>query len=808
MDNKEAAFLAKLRATFKIEAEEHLKKLNSDLLNLEKNQSDIPQELLESVFREAHSLKGAARSVNHDVIQVICQTMETVLSALKQQRIAPSPNMFDALYSSIDLIGKLLEDTSDIEAKNLLNPMIQKLEALLKPSPEKPESQLQETSTRKKDVKADTKPVNTTEGPALSVPVPPTPETKETVPTPATLKTEVEPQKPSVAAVEHPKETSPEKKPASSDGAHHNANRTIRVSINKLDRLFQQTEELLTVKLTSQQQLQELKRMEKTLRQWQKEFIHIEGDIRQWLVKNVPPQKIDENKMPFFFERHHSFVKSLRENVLHLIKSTSQDYRLLGGMVDSLLDDTKKLLMQPFSTLLETFPRMVRDLSHQLNKEIQFEIQGDNIEIDRRILEEMKDPLIHLIRNCIDHGIEPANERNLKNKPAVGTIRVSASQLSSNSVEIVVSDDGRGISHALVKETAVKQKVITQKEADTLTDDEVTMLIFHSGVSTSQIVTELSGRGLGMGIVAEKVDKLGGQLSIDSKSTGTNIRIVLPLTLATFRGIQLKVADQNFIMPTHNVKRVLRVWSGDVRSVENRMTISIDGRALSYVHLKDVLGISASSPPEQKNNWLTVLIIKAAEQTVAFGVDGVMNEQEVLVKRFGKQLTRVKNILSATVMEMGKVVPILNPSDLVKSIIGGTFMHSNLHSKDGTNVQSARKILLAEDSVTTRMLLKNILESAGFEVTSAVDGLEALKLLKEKKVDLLLTDIEMPNMNGFVLTENVRQTESLKHLPVILCTSLTSQEDREHGVSVGANAYLDKSSFTQSLLLDIIEKLL
>lgn len=814
MDSKEAAFLAKLRATFKIEAEEHLKNLNKELLNLEKCQSDLPpQDLLESIFREAHSLKGAARSVNHDVIQLICQTMENVLSALRQKRIKSSPNMFDTLYSTVDLIGKLLEENVDPKSKNMLTLMIQKLDALLNTVSEEPENQTKDISTS-----------NTSPPSSLTS----IPEGEKTTPILSTTEIEktasllsiraFKKNSKSIPEVEDspslpPKpeieksESNSEKKPSFSDGPPQASERTIRVSLNKLDSLFQQAEELLTVKLTSQQQLYELKKMEKSLRQWQKEFLLIEGDIQQYLVKNVAPQKIDENKMPVFFERHHTFVKYLRENLSGLIKSTSQDYRLMGSMVDSLLDDAKKLLMQPFSTLLETFPRMVRDLSHQLKKDVKFEIQGDNIEIDRRILEEMKDPLIHMIRNCLDHGIESAEIRKQKNKPPTGTIRVSAAQLSGNSVEIVVSDDGQGILHEMVKATAVKQKVITQKEADTLTEDEATRLIFHSGVSTSQIVTELSGRGLGMGIVAERVDKLGGQLSISTKPTGTSIRMVLPLTLATFRGIHLKAADQIFIMPTHNVKRVVRIWSEEIKSVENRMTISIDGKALSYVPLKDVLGISTPNPIEQSSSWLTVLIVKAGEQVVAFGVDEVLNEQEVLVKRFGKQLTRVRNILSATIMEMGKVVPILNPSDLVKSIMGGSFMQSG-PSNNGAQSKEIKRIILAEDSVTTRILLKNILESAGFDVTVAVDGLEALKLLREKKFDLLLTDIEMPNMNGFELTENVRQSESLKNLPVILCTSLTSQEDREHGVEVGANAYMDKSSFTQSLLLDIIEKLL
>ncbi len=804
MGDKEAAFMAKLLATFKVEAEEHLKNLNEGLLALEKTGLEKPSaELLQTVFREAHSLKGAARSVNHDVIQLICQSVESVFSALKHQQITFSPVIFDTLYASLDLITKLLETPQKTESKILVAEMIAKLDALLIPfkaivkEPSK-ESLVTESANIASKPTANIKQPNNVPEQANLTDVPQ--DLKIESPEQTLLKNKQE----KVAEVKvEPLPTKVET--SSSHETHsHSADKTVRVSLSKLDKLFQQTEELLTIKMASQQQLSSLKLMGKLLKEWKKESMHLQKDIENTQYHEGKK----DNNTSMFFELHHRFIDSLNEALSPLIRSTNIDFRFLGGMIDSLLDDTKKLLMQPFSTLLETFPRMVRDLSHQLGKEVQLDVQGAGIEIDRRILEEIKDPLIHLIRNSLDHGIEIPEERKKKGKISSGTIKVIASQLSGNSVEIIVADDGGGISLDILKQSAVKNKILSQKEADLLSDEESIKLIFHSGISTSKIVTNLSGRGLGMGIVGEKVDKLGGRLSVESKSSGTSIKIVLPLTLATFRGIQLKVCDRDFVMPTHNVQRVLKIDKKEIKSVENRSMVSIDGCAYSYVHLKDVLGI-AQMQTEINDDSLTIIIVKAAEQVIAFGVDAILNEQEILVKRFGKQLTRVKNILSATVMEMGKVIPILNPSDLVKSII-----LENYHSTNPTILQNetaenrTKKILLAEDSVTTRMLLKNILEASGYDVIVAVDGAEAFRMLKETQVDLLLTDIEMPNMDGFTLVENVRKINTLQNLPVILCTSLCSPADREKGIEVGAQAYLDKSSFTQGHLLDVIKKLL
>lgn len=751
MTETEAAFLERMKGLFRVEAEEHLNVLSKGLIALEgKPEPKAQKEWIETIYREAHSLKGAARVVNFVAIQEICQSLESVLSAWKNNKISVTTELFNTLYSTLDLIKGYISPSNTQAAvtdQQHLNALIKDLNGALvnrtlDSNGTQPHSEISSISS---------------------------PETtKEHVPEPIH-------QEPIM-------------------------DKTIRVSTKKLDKLFQQVEETLIIKLTANQRVAAIKDMQNSFKKWEKQSAHMQNDSFQ-----------------------QDFIKSFKEDLDRLAKATSQDYRVFSGMVDSLLDDTKKVLMQPFSTLLETFPLMIRDLSHKIGKEVSFNTAGGDIEIDRRILEDMKDPLTHLLRNSLDHGIESPGDRVKKGKPKEGKISIAATQVSGNSMEIVISDDGSGIDYAKVKEAALKLGIISTVDADNLSQQEASRLVFHSGVSTSPIITDLSGRGLGMGIVSEKVEKLGGQIFLETtKDQGTTFRIVLPLSLATFRGIHVKISDRDFIVPTHYVKRVIRMNPQDIKTVEGQETVQLDQKTLSYIHLCDMLRIprvaatardipennTSGNPAEQHIKKLLVIIIKAAETMVAIGVDAILCEQEVFVKSLGNQLQRVPNISAATVSEWGKVIPILDAYDLVKSFQkeGASRKSSAASSKDKAT-PSKKTIIIAEDSLTARTLLKNIVDTAGYNVKTVVDGAEAFSLLKTEHADLLLSDIEMPRMDGIELTRKVRGDEKLKNLPIILCTSRGSREDREQGIDAGANAYLDKSNFEQSNLLDIIHKL-
>ena len=431
---------------------------------------------------------------------------------------------------------------------------------------------------------------------------------------------------------------------------------------------------MLAVKLTSRQRAADLRQLLDGVVIWQRQWSKLMPELRATLASiEKAERKIRTGsrcrpvaKLTEFMEWSDEHIKLLQARLSAVVKTSDHDRRLAATMIDTLLEDTKKLLMLPCSTLLEAFPKMVRDLSRDQAKEVDLVVRGGDVEIDKRVLGEMRDPLIHLLRNAVDHGIEDPQKRELAGKPARGAIHVAVSPVDGNKIEIIVSDDGGGIDPVEVKQAAIRHKVITADAASALGEQEVLGLIFRPEVSTSRMITEISGRGLGLSIVKEKVERLGGRVEVETrKGTGTTFRLHLPLTLATFRGLLVHCANQPFVIPAANVERVLRVLPADVLTVEMRETIPLSGKVVSLVRLSDVLGLAG--PPEPAGQSFTVAVLAAGDWRVAYRVDAILNEQEVLVKRLGKPLSRVRNIAGATVLGTGKAVPILNADDLLKS---------------------------------------------------------------------------------------------------------------------------------------------
>lgn len=379
-------------------------------------------------------------------------------------------------------------------------------------------------------------------------------------------------------------------------------------------------------------------------------------------------------------------------------------------------------------------------------------------------------------------------------------------QSGGNRVEITICDDGKGIDVEGIKKKAVSNGLVSEGELERMTEEEVVRLIFRSGISTNAIITELSGRGVGMGVVLEKVEKLNGSIRVETKqNVGTTFLISLPLTIATFRGIYVEVADEEYIFPTQYLVRVLRMEKNKLRLIKGKQAVTIQGHHYSYVSLADLLGYSSQGI--SRNKFLYILLIKVTETTFAVGVENILKEQEVLIKSLGNQLKKVQNIAGVTITDEGKVVPVLDPFDM-KNFLENTYKPSQIANLEQVDENKQHTIMIAEDSSTARMLLKTILESAGYLVKTSVDGAEALANLKTIKADLLVSDVEMPRMDGFELTKRLRHSEEFKNLPIVLCTSRGSKEDREHGIEVGANAYINKNDFQQGHLLEIISKLL
>lgn len=757
-------FLKKLLATFRVEADEHIQAMSSGLVELEKMPAgEQRSESVESIYREAHSLKGAARAVNLAEIESVCHALESVFAGLKSNRVAATPPLFDLLHQSLEALGGLLVSAGQAKAgaqKQAVAALVRRLEAALKGAP-----------------------------PAM----------------------QVAPAAPSAAPAEPV--ASPD--PAAGLQTSNRDTGTIRVRTAKLDSVMRQTEELLAPRLAAGERARELRKLGTTLAVWKKELAKLRPAMRVVERSFGPPQQTsgaaiaqrELTKLLEYLDAEPSLMKLIEDRLTKLEASAAHDHRALGAMVDGLLHDVKEMHMLPFSSLLEAFPRLARELARDQGKQVELVIRGDEIEIDRRILEQIKDPLNHLLRNCVDHGVEQSAARERKGKPAHATISITVAHKDGSKVEILVADDGTGIDVAKVKAAAAKLGMMSVEDLEKLNEREALALVFQSGVSTSPIITDLSGRGLGLAIVRERVERLGGTIALETQpDKGTSFRIVLPLTLATFRGVLVRAGDPMFIIPAVSVERVALVAVKDIRTVENRETITLAGQALSLVHLADVLEIPRATGASADN--AQVVVLGLGVDRIAFRVDAVLAEQEVLVKALGQQLKRVRNLAGASVLGTGQVVPVLNVPDLMQSATRPAASPLARFTDEQHAAAAKLSILVAEDSITSRALIKNILESAGYSVTTAVDGVEAYTALKTGTFDLLVSDVEMPRMDGFDLTAKVRSDKRFAPMPIVLVTALESREHRERGIDVGANAYIVKSSFDQSNLLEIIRRLI
>jgi two-component system chemotaxis sensor kinase CheA len=726
MTATEEEFLRSLRATFKVEAAEHLQDIGTGLLELEKAAAPAEQRpLIETVFRAAHSLKGAARAVNFTEIESLCQSLEDLFAEWRRRESVPTPSTLDTAHRAIDRMSQAIAAPAVAE---------------------RTDSRIVE-------------PTATPLQPASALP---------------------------------------------------GETETVRITTSSLDARLLEAEEMLAAKLAAEQRASDLGALAGQFEQWRKEWARIEPRTRVLQPALERPRDAavgpDLHALAEFFDWNRDYLRALEGKVSALRRTAEQDRLLIGKLVDDLLENSKKLLMLPLATLGGLLSKLVRDLCRDQGKEAELVIRGEEVTIDKRILEQLKDPLIHLLRNCVDHGIETPEQRRRAGKPPRAAITLTVSPVNSNQVEISVSDDGAGIDVEKVRAAAGRRGLVAPNTPDQLGESAALALVFETDVSTSPMITRVSGRGLGLAIVREKAEKLGGRVAIESRRTvGTTIRMTLPLTLATFRGVLIESARRLFIVPTAQVERVTRFKSQEIQTVEGRRTLDLNGRAVALVDLAEVLQLPSTPSKPDLPESTPVLVLGAGEQRVAFMVDAVQGEREVLVKRLTRPLSRVRNIAGATVLGSGELAPILNVSDLLKS--ARTAVGALRTAAAMPSAAPAKKILVVEDSITSRMLLKGILESAGYEVKTAVDGIDAFTALRAEHFDLVVSDVEMPRMNGFDLTARIRAERTLAEVPVVLVTALESREDRERGIDVGANAYLAKSSLDQSDLLEALRRL-
>ena len=584
------------------------------------------------------------------------------------------------------------------------------------------------------------------------------------------------------------------------------ATESVRVAVDKLDALLTQAGELAVTHLRVRQRQSELRSLRDEVDAARREWRNTRG-LRASLRRAGRPSRQLEAMLHVVEQAEQSSV-ALLQRIDELSVQLGRDTAQLGLVTRAVESEVMAVRLLPIATVSTLLERTLRDLIRSTGKEVQLIVEGADTEIDRKILELVRDPLMHLLRNAVDHGIEPPDVRVASGKPRVGTARLGAA-LHGGFVEIEMSDDGAGLDAGTLRASAVRKGLLSEDQASAMDDAAVMDIIFQPGFSTRTSVTELSGRGVGLDVVRQHIQQLNGQVWVTSQpGSGTHFTLRVPLTLATTRAVLVEDSGQLLALPIGLIERSARVREQHIASFENRRAVTVEGRPVPVVELASVLE-RPSHAARQPDEWRPLVILQQGERRLAILADKLVGEQEIVVKHLGWPLRHVPNVSGAAVLGSGETVVILNPSDLLHN---GTRLASAAPRSANANLavtpRHVSRVLAVDDSLTTRTLMRSILEAAGYDVSVAADGLAALALLQGQSFDLVVSDVEMPRMNGFELTEAIRRDERMRQTPVILVTSLGGADHRERGVTAGADAYIVKAAFDQGQLLDAVSRLL
>lgn len=692
-------FMKQLVLMFQAELDEHMQVMTGELLRLESlppgNDRD---DCLNTLFRSAHNIKGAARGVDARDIERIAHGLESLLASVRTMAYGSGARVVDLCLSALDGMKLSVESLDDPDGPAVnISGLLERLEHW----------QGEQSQT--------------------AAPVPP----------PSRIVTE-----PPVAA------------PA--DGSREPA--LTRIALHRLETVTALVEELMASRIEMEDQLQELQAQQ-----------------------------------------------GLYSPAGRLVKGLRGCGNRIGLMAGKLQDQIRLMRMMPVSTLLLPLARSVRDIAQELGKKVDYEVIGDDLEVDRPVLEGIKDPLVHLLRNAIDHGIEPPDERLAKGKPATGHITVTV-KASGSRIQVIVRDDGRGISPGRIVEAALRKRLLTPEEAQGLTPEEAMDLIFRPGFSSHEIITHVSGRGVGLDVVLSVIRKMKGDVLVDSvEGKGAVFTLDLPLTLSVERGLVVRSGGGLYVIPSTAIVRVLELSSADLVEIGGGQAINFQGRAIPVCELALVLELAATAVEDKPDKWL-IVVVEKGWQRVAFLVEDILGEREIVIKRLRPPLLAVRNVIGGTLLGSGRILMVLNPADLVLSAVrGGARRTVGLN---GHAEKPVPHVLVVDDSITTRSLEKSLLESQGYRVTTATDGSLAWEALQSGAFDLVVTDVEMPVMDGFELVRRIKSDERFSRIPVVMVTSLAGEADRWRGVAVGADAYVVKSRFESEALLKVINHLI
>ncbi|WP_182870705.1 hybrid sensor histidine kinase/response regulator [Rhodopirellula sp. JC639] len=794
-----------LLPVFLEELEDRCASLTKDAIAMENVTDDQQREtLLGNLFRSAHSLKGAAGVVKLGPVQALCHRLEDELESIRSGACCFTTQTATAMLEAVDVIretGNQLRDGGELDLEQLES-QTSRIDAFLS----KARSAAATPSQADADVFA-TRPVATpTEAPATVA----MDNNEGESPSESTSK------EPGATASEHSGRHQPApKRVAESPAAKRvktDPGASIRVPAQKLDALLSHSGELLVARGRLAFRAKDAAAVRDLAAELRGTWRENEQAMRD-LGQRASDERDAANprRIAAVIEQTASRLTALSSRLDALASAMDSDNRMLQQTCGLLDDEVYNVRMLPFSDACGGLQRAVRDIATGGNKKIELKIVGADVEVDRSVLEGLKDPLLHLVRNSADHGVEVPGRRKELGKPERATVTVSA-ELRGGLVQVRVEDDGGGLDLRRICDIARKRDI-------EIPDDprEQARLIFAPGFSTAKLITDISGRGVGLDVVQSQVESLHGSVDVTfTPGRGTRFTLNVPLTLTTIRSMMVVVADQTYAIPTSAIQRLVRFGRDDLKSSAGRDSLLLGEAPMVVASLAQTLRLPSKGLLAGKSAKGLAIVLNVGDQSVAVVVDEVLAEQEVLVKNLGSRVRRLRHFSGCTLLPTGKIALVINAAGVVRTALGmkvdkeptsRTPAKSTGRATAGPDT-AGRTLLLAEDSVTTRVLLRNILESAGYEVTTAADGQQAWELIQERAFDILVTDIDMPRMNGFDLTAALRGHEASADLPVVLVTARGSDADKQRGVQVGANAYIEKGNFEQRNLLETVAQLI
>ncbi len=761
-----------LLGLFKMEAESQCAVLNAELLRLEENPSAADR--IEPLMRAAHSLKGAARIVQLDALVKVAHAMEDCFVAAGEGRLLLGSDDIDKMLEGVDCFSGI-KDCPEGDIPSFLERNAARLEEL-----EHSFKAIRDGTRTKPSSDAVQQPpaVRPPDPPKAAVqeqaPQIPPPQPREPQPSPALRQT-------------HPEKTSADK------------DAVVRISAEKMNRLMGLAAESLVGVKRLQGFEKKMLIQKKTLSEISALMDSLEQDATGSGDIEVIRRMLKEIR-----RYHDDHCRGCTE----YFADFSEYSRTMDNFSDSLYREVVSCRMRPFIEGVRDFPRSARDLARRLGKKATVEIAGDSIPVDKDILDRLNAPLTHLVRNAVDHGIEAPESRVKAGKPESGTIRIEARHWAGM-LNISISDDGGGIDVGKIREKAVSKGLATAEIAAKLTEPELLEFMFLPGFSTASEVTDVSGRGVGLDVVQTMVQEVRGIVKVETAlGKGTTFNLQLPVSLSVMPALVAEISGEPYAFPLMRIDHLLKLPKEEIQTLESRQYVRYEGRNVGLVSAAQVLGLDL--PKGQQDSVHVVLISDRLNQYAIF-VDSFVGEAELVVRPLSQRLGKVSDISSASVLEDGSPILIIDVDDMVRSvdsILNGGRLYSFGGSDADGKAAAKKRILVVDDSITVREVERNLLQNNGYNVDVAVDGAEAWNAVRVGQYALVVTDVDMPRMNGIELVTSIKRHERLGSLPVMIVSYKDREEDRLKGLEAGADYYLTKSSFHDNTLLEAVENLI